>query len=280
MVGALLGDFIGSAYEFNPIKAKEFDLYTNRSHFTDDSVLTIAVADATLNYLQLILPANGYVHSEEAYKRILLRYIHSWALVYPFAGYGGRFRKWIESDNYEPYNSYGNGSAMRVSSIGWLFDNINDVLTFAKWSAEITHNHPEGIKGAQAVATAIFLARSGSSKEVIKNTIENNFGYNLNRTVDQIRPKYKFEVSCQKSVPEAIICFLDSDSYLDAVKNAISLGGDADTQACIAGSIAEAFYGTKVRLDGIPVDSSMNYVIQNFDNYLKHSGMNKKGLKI
>ena len=169
---------------------------------------------------------------------------------------------------------------MRVSSIGWLFDNINDVLTFAKWSAEITHNHPEGIKGAQAVATAIFLARSGSSKDEIKNTIENNFGYNLNRTVDQIRPKYKFEVSCQKSVPEAIICFLDSTDYLDAVKNAVSLGGDADTQACIAGGIAEAFYGTKVRLDGIPVDSSMNYVIQNFDNYLKHSGMNKKGLKV
>jgi ADP-ribosylglycohydrolase len=225
MIGAIAGDIIGSAYEHNPIKTKAFDLFGNGNTFTDDTVLTIAVAEAIL--------------TGRYYGTVIADYAER----YPKAGYGSSFKLWVKSWDRKPYNSYGNGSAMRVSPIGWAFNTVREVLLEAKRSAEVTHNHPEGIKGAQATALAVFRARTGASKAKIKAEIQKRFGYDLNRTLDQIRPTYSFDVTCQGSVPESIIAFLESDNYEDAVRNAVSLGGDADTQACIAGGIAESFYG-------------------------------------
>jgi len=227
MLGAIAGDIIGSIYEGRKsnIKSKDFPLFKERNSFTDDTVLTVAVADTILN--------NG------DYCQNLKQY----SFRYPYAGYGGNFKKWLWSDSNEPYNSWGNGSAMRVSPVGFAFNDLETVLTEAKKSAEVTHNHPEGIKGAQATAAAIFLARTGKSKEEIKSYIEEKFGYNLQRTIDEIRPNYRFDVSCQGSVPESIIAFLDSTDFEDAIRNAISIGGDSDTIACICGGIAQAFYG-------------------------------------
>jgi len=224
MLGAIAGDIIGSIYERHPIKTKDFPLFDPNCRFTDDSVLTVAVADAILK---------GRLY------QVSIREI---GRQYPHAGYGGSFIQWLGSDNPHPYNSWGNGSAMRVSPVGFAFNTEDEVLTEAKKSAEITHNHPEGIKGAQATALSIFLARTGHEKEAIRSEISNRFGYDLNRTVDQVRPSYSFDISCQGTVPEAIICFLDSDSYEDSIRNAVSLGGDSDTIACITGGIAEAFY--------------------------------------
>ncbi len=225
MLGAIAGDIIGSSYEFAGLKTKDFPLFSQYSRFTDDTVLTIAVADN-------LLYGGGYPKLLRAYYRN-----------YPQAGYGGKFAQWGASEDLEPYNSWGNGSAMRVSPIGYAFDNLDRVLLEAKISAEATHNHPEGIKGAQAIASAIFLARTGKSKLEIRDYIHTTFGYYLDRTLDEIRPGYTFELSCQASVPEAIIAFLESTDYEDAIRNAISLGGDSDTLACMAGGIAEAFYG-------------------------------------
>ena len=225
MIGALAGDIIGSIYEARPIKTKDFPLFSKRCRFTDDSVLTVAVAKA-------ILDGAGY---EDTVREIGRRY--------PNAGYGGSFIRWLMADRPRPYNSWGNGAAMRVSPVGFAFGGEKRVLNEAKRSAEMTHNHPEGIKGAQATALAVFLARTGSSKEDIRSKIGGGFGYDLERTVDTIRPGYSFDVSCQGTVPEAIIAFLDSDSWEDAVRNAVSLGGDSDTLACITGGIAEPFYG-------------------------------------
>jgi len=226
MIGAIAGDIIGSIYEQSPIKTKDFPLFDPRCRFTDDSVLTIAVADAILA---------GWPYG------ISIREI---GRRYPDAGYGGSFFRWLHSDDPQPYNSWGNGAAMRVSPVGFAFDTEKDVLYQAKKTAEITHNHPEGIKGAQAAALAVFLARTGHDKADIRKQITRRFEYDLDRTVDKIRPAYAFDISCQGTVPEAIIAFLDSVSYEDAVRNAVSLGGDSDTLACITGAIAEAFYGT------------------------------------
>ena len=225
MIGAIAGDIIGSAYEHRQIKTKEFPLFTVLCNFTDDTVLTVAIADA-------ILSGKPYADSV---RRIGSRY--------PDAGYGGFFIDWLYSPDPRPYNSWGNGSAMRVSPVGFASTTEDEVLAQAKATAEFTHNHPEGVKGAQATALAIFLARTGSDKESIRSRITSQFDYDLERTVDDIRPSYSFDVSCQGTVPEAIIAFLDSDSYEDAVRNAVSLGGDSDTLACITGGIAEAFYG-------------------------------------
>jgi ADP-ribosylglycohydrolase len=225
MIGAILGDIIGSVYEFDPIKTKEFKLFNRECRITDDTVMTIATADALLNKYPF----------EKAYME--------WGNRYPDAGYGGFFWRWLNTENPKPYNSYGNGSAMRVSPVGWLGTSLYAVNMLAKQSARVTHNHPEGIKGAQAIASAIFLARQGKSKEDIKIWIETHLGYDLSQPLDDIRLGYKFDETCQGSVPESIICFLESTSFEDAIRNAISLGGDADTQAAIAGSIAEAFYG-------------------------------------
>lgn len=245
MIGAIAGDVIGSVHEAAGTKTKDFPLFEPYSRFTDDSVLTIAVAQ------QLLL---GDAHAKGGYTARLHEFFH----YYPQAGYGGSFIGWALDRSTEPYNSWGNGSAMRVSPVGWACDDLPQVLAEAKRSAEVTHNHPEGIRGAQATAAAIFLARTGSSKAEIKAAIEQQFGYDLKRRLDDIRQRYCFDVSCQGSVPESIIAFLESTDYEDAIRSAISLGGDADTMACIAGGIAEAYYqdvpaeiiaGTMSRLD-------------------------------
>jgi ADP-ribosylglycohydrolase len=239
MIGALIGDIVGSVYEHRRIKTTSFPLFTAHSRFTDDSVLTIAVADA-------ILRGKAYADSIKEYARM-----------YPNAGYGLSFFQWVFSEGTEAYGSWGNGSAMRVSPVGYAFSSLEDVLFEAKKSAEVTHNHREGIKGAQAVASCIFLARNGHTKEEVKSFVEERFGYDLRRTCSEIRPNYRFDVSCQGSVPESIICFLESDGIVGAVRNAVSLGGDSDTMACIAGSIAEAFY-KKIPRD--VVESAMAYL--------------------
>ncbi|WP_298439703.1 ADP-ribosylglycohydrolase family protein [Geobacter sp.] len=224
MLGAIAGDIIGSVYEYQPIKSEEFPLFGPDSHFTDDTVMTVAVAHA-------ILEGIDYAAAMKAFGRR-----------HPDAGYGGSFIRWIFEDAVLPYNSWGNGAAMRVSPIGLAFDSVERVLREAKLSAEISHNHPEGIRGAQATALAVFLARTGAGKEAIRHEITRRFGYDLNRTITDVRPRYGFDVSCQGSVPEALIAFLDSRDYEDTVRKAVSLGGDSDTLACIAGGIAEAFY--------------------------------------
>jgi ADP-ribosylglycohydrolase len=224
MLGAIAGDVIGSVYEGAPIKATNFSLFHPNCRFTDDTVMTVAVADSILNQID-------YATSLKTFGR-----------KYPNAGYGGTFIEWLFQSDVQPYNSWGNGSAMRVSPIGFAFSGVESVLIEAKRSAEISHNHPEGIKGAQATALAVHLANKGENKEKIREEITKRFGYDLNRTVEEIRPSYYFDVSCQGSVPEAIIAFLDSESYEDAVRKAISLGGDSDTLACIAGGMAQAFY--------------------------------------
>jgi len=222
MIGAIAGDMIGSSYERYPIKHTNFDPVV--SAFTDETVLTIAIAYSIFNQADI---ASSLKKFAEKYYNL---------------PYGGGFRRWIRSWDNRPYNSFGNGSAMRVSPVGFAYDSIDDVLHQAKRTAEVTHNHPEGIKGARATALAIYLARMGESKDTIRNEITERFSYNLNRTVDEIRPNYSFDVTCQGSVPESIVAFLDADSWEDAVKKSISLGGDADTMACITGGIAQAYY--------------------------------------
>lgn len=224
LMGAICGDIIGSSYEGRKTKQFDFNLFTSRSRFTDDTVMTVAVADWIFSGKDLV------------------QCVQLWGNRYPHAGYGRTFKSWLHSHDPQPYNSWANGSAMRVSPIGWAFNDIDTVLEKAKGSAEITHNHPEGIKGAQAVAAAIYLARNGKSKEEIKSYIAEKFGYFLDRTINEIRPLYRFDVSCQGSVPESIIAFLESSDYETAVRLAVSLGGDADTMGAIAGSIAAAYY--------------------------------------
>jgi len=224
MFGAIAGDVIGSVYEYEEEKSVEFPLFVRESTFTDDSVLTVATASA-------ILDATPYDAAYLAFGRR-----------YPFAGYGGSFIEWLQLADPRPYNSWGNGSAMRVSPVGWALDTREEVLREAGRSAAVTHDHPEGIKGAQATALAVFLARSGASKEEIRDELTRLFSYNLRRSIEEIRPTYQFDVSCQGSVPEAIVAFLDSTDFESAVRLAVSLGGDADTQAAIAGAIAHAFY--------------------------------------
>ena len=239
MYGAILGDIIGSPYEGDMgAKTKDFILFDKGCRFTDDTVMTIAVAEALM-----IANGRGLSRNEKALKDMIIDSMHSWGHKYPYAGYGGAFDKWLKLHDREPYNSWGNGSAMRVSAAGWLYDDIDTTRRIAGWTAEVTHNHPEGVKGAEAVAAAIFMARTGSSKEEIREYVTNEFWYDLKRTCDEIRPTYRFDVSCQGSVPEAIIAFLDGENFEDVIRNAISLGGDTDTIGCIAGSIAEAFYG-------------------------------------
>ncbi|NOZ90724.1 MAG: ADP-ribosylglycohydrolase family protein [Epsilonproteobacteria bacterium] len=247
MLGAIAGDIIGSYYEFHKIKTKEFKLFHPKSKFTDDTTLSMAIAKSLLD--------------NEPY----LDNVVDFGLRYFEVGYGGSFKRWLKSENHEPYNSWGNGSAMRVNPIAWAFDTEEKVLEEARKSAEITHNHPEGIKGAEATALAIFMARNGATKEAIREQISTQFGYDLKRTVDEIRPDYKFEVSCQKSVPESIICFLDSNSFEDCIRNCVSLGGDADTMGAIASGIAEAYYGIPEEIE----KRIWNYLSDEFREILK-----------
>jgi len=230
MLGAIAGDIAGSAYEWNRVADRDFPLFPDTADFTDDSVLTIAVAEAILRRIDGGIPD---------YRKAIHEYGRKWR----GRGYGGMFRGWLASSDPKPYNSYGNGSAMRASPVAWAYNDEATVLRQAAHSAEVTHNHSEGIKGAQSTALAIFLARNGETKDAIRSRIEREFDYDLQRSVEQIRPVYSFDVTCQGSVPESIIAFMDSIDFESAIRNGIWLGGDADTQACIAGSIAEAFYG-------------------------------------
>ena len=235
MIGAILGDMIGAPYEFDMgNKTKDFPLFSRRSEFTDDSVMTIAVAEALMDTMG---------KKDDEIRAALTASMQKWGSIYPYAGYGGMFSRWLRSSHPEPYGSFGNGSAMRVSSAGWLFDTLEETRHMAKLTAEVTHNHPEGIKGAEATACAIFLARNGRSKEEIREYIISEFGYDLSRTCDEIRPGYHHVETCQKTVPEAITAFMEGTDFEDVIRTAVSLGGDCDTLTCIAGGMAEAFYG-------------------------------------
>lgn len=236
MLGAILGDMIGAPYEFdhNNIKTTEFPLLSYRSHFTDDTVMTVAVARA----LRL-----SYGRSDEVICETLVREMQTFGTKYPNAGYGGRFRGWLHEKNPQPYNSYGNGSAMRVSPAGWMYPTLEETLHAAELTARVTHNHPEGIKGAKATAAAIFLARAGQEKDALGDYLEREFGYDLTTSLDVIRPDYHMDETCQGSVPQAIRAFLEGNSYEEVIRLAVSIGGDSDTIACIAGGIAEAYYG-------------------------------------
>ena len=226
MLGAITGDVVGSVYEWSNIKHKDFKpLFSQRAFFTDDSVLTVALMDA--------------IDRSVSYDTVMRWYYTQ----HPHAGYGHRFHHWCKYDTGMAYNSWGNGSAMRTSAVGYAYDTLEDVLEKAEHFASFTHNHPEGIKGAQATSACIFMARKGATKEAIRTYISGQFGYDLNRTIDDIRPDYKFNESCQGTVPEAIVAFLDSTDFEDAIRCAVSLGGDSDTLTCITGGIAEAFYG-------------------------------------
>ncbi len=249
MIGAIIGDIAGAVYEFNNTKSADFDLLPDESFFTDDTVLTIATADCILNN------GNFAVYYKEYFKN------------YPNRGYGARFADWGASGSLEPYNSFGNGSAMRVSPVGFAFNDMPAVMKKARESAEVTHNHPEGIKGAQAIAACILKARKKGHKEQIKKLIEEKFGYDLSFTLDEIRYSYSFDETCQGSVPQAIKAFLESDDFEDAIRKAILVGGDSDTIACMAGGIAEAYYGVpellkKQALEKL--DSNMAGIIEEF----------------
>lgn len=225
MLGSIAGDIIGSVHEGAGTKTKEFPLFVPRSRFTDDTVLSVAVAEWLLTGKDLVDLFHRYTHA------------------YPRRGYGGAFRRWAAQRERDPYGSYGNGSAMRVSPVGFAFESIAETVEWAGRSAAVTHDHPEGIRGAQATAAAVFLARRGKDREEIRREIRSRFGYDLSGTLDEIRPTYRFDVTCQGTVPQALVAFLDSTDFEDAIRNAISLGGDADTLACITGGIAEAYYG-------------------------------------
>ena len=260
MYGALLGDMIGAPYEFDRgNKSKEFPLFCEHSRFTDDSVMTIAVAEALLDSRFL---------DDDSIRAALIKSMRKWGKKYPDAGYGRKFLCWLREKDPKPYGSCGNGSAMRVSAAGWLFDTLEETREKARLTAEVTHDHPEGIKGAEAASSAIFLARTGRSKEEIRDYIVQEFGYDLSRTCDQIRPSYYHNESCQKTVPEAITAFLEGTDFEDVIRTAVSLGGDCDTLTCIAGSIAEAFYGVPAILKAecrrrLPED--MAYILGRFD---------------
>lgn len=228
IIGAIAGDIIGSTREWNSIKTKNFQLFESNSVFTDDTIMTVAVAN--------------WLMTDKDSQNVLIDELQYWGNKYPGAGYGRSFGNWLLSDNPQPYDSWANGSAMRVSPVAWVGNNLEEVQKLAYSSSIVSHDHPEGIKGALSTADAIYLARTGSSKKEIKEHIENEYGYDLSRSLDEIRPFYSFDVSCKGSVPESIICFLEGTDFEDTVRNAVSLGGDADTQAAIAGSIASAYW--------------------------------------
>jgi ADP-ribosylglycohydrolase len=265
MFGAILGDIIGSPYEFDRgSKSKDFPLFSAKSTYTDDTVMTLAVCRAFLD----VQPGD----TDEKILQILAARMRQFGRMYPRAGYGGRFRHWLRDPDGKAYYSYGNGSAMRVSSAAWMYRDLDAVRHAARLSAEVTHNHPEGIKGAEATASAIFLARTGSSKAEIREYTEREFGYDLSRTCDEIRPDYRHVESCMETVPEAVTAFLEGNSFEDVIRTAVSLGGDCDTLTAIAGSIAEGFYGVPEELKEEcrhRLPESMLEVLEAFEEYQK-----------
>lgn len=263
MIGAILGDIIGSRFEFDRGgKTKDFELLTKECCFTDDSVMTIAIADCLLRDYKTL--------DEIQIKNNIIKSMQFWANKYPCAGYGSSFFLWLGSKNPKPYNSYGNGSAMRVSSVGWLFNTLEETRTIARWSAEVSHNHPEGIKGAECTASVIYLARTNHSKEEIKRYIDKEFKYDYSESLDDMRNRHEHIETCMDSLPKALRSFFDANSYEDAIRNAVSLGGDTDTLAAITGAMAEAFYGIPENLKELVysyIPSDFIEVIDNF--YLK-----------
>ena len=240
MYGAIIGDIVGSRYEFdNGNKSRDFYFFSGACNFTDDTVMTVAVAEALMDC--------AMDAGEDEIKTKLIASMKKWGKKYPNAGYGSRFIQWVLSEDPEPYGSYGNGSGMRVSSVGWLFDSLERTREVARWTAEVTHNHPEGIKGAESTASAIYLARTGATKKEIREYLEKEFGYDLSRTLDEIRPGYYHVEDCMHTMPEAFECFLEADSYEETIRNVVYIGGDTDTLGAIAGAIAEAMWD-------IPVD--------------------------
>ena len=235
MIGAILGDVVGSIYEFDNIKTKEFELFDKKCFFTDDSVMTVAIAEALLQAEEI------NEENLEDFKENLITVMHEIGVKYPDCGYGGHFLVWMLRNKREPYNSFGNGSAMRVSSVGWYAKTLEDAELIAKATAEVSHNHPEGIKGAVATAGAVFLARTGATMGELRDYISKY--YTIDFTIDEIRPVYKFNETCQGTVPQAMQAFFESTSFEDAIRNAISIGGDSDTLAAITGAVAEAYYG-------------------------------------
>ena len=263
MFGAILGDIIGSRFEFDRAgHTKDFELITNKCHFTDDSVMTIAVAHAAL--------ISGPDADEDSFKSTLINCMQYWGRTYPYAGYGSRFIKWVFSSDPQPYGSYGNGSAMRVSPVGWLYDSLERTLQVAKWSAEVSHNHPEGIKGAQCTAAVIYLARTGKTKEEIEEYVKNNFDYDFSESLDEMRKRHEHVETCMDSLPKALRSFFDGDSYQDVVRNAVSLGGDTDTLAAIAGAMGEAYYGMPEQLKEKCIELSPSAAREVIDSYLNH----------
>lgn len=261
MYGAILGDMVGAPYEFDRGgKSKNFKFWSNGCRYTDDSVMSIAVADALIRA--------GLDGTKSKIKKAVVAAMQDWGRRYPDAGYGGAFRGWLRNPDPKPYNSWGNGSAMRVSAVGWLYDSLERTREVARLTAEVTHNHPEGIKGAEATVSAIFMARNGASKKEIREYITDEFHYDLSRTCDEIRPTYRHVESCQETVPEALTAFLEGEDFEDVIRTAVSLGGDCDTLTCIAGGIAEAFYGiphemkTEVRSR---LEEDMREVLDAFD---------------
>ena len=246
MIGAIIGDIVGSRFEFNNHRSKVFELFTVECEVTDDSIMTIAVAKAIMETEKRIKPLLNEHGINYRYNELLenmtIKYMQEIGRKYPYCGYGGMFGRWIFSDNPEPYNSFGNGAAMRISPVGFIAQTDYEVCELSEIVTSTTHNHIEGIKGAEATAVAIFMATRGFSKEEISHKINKNY-YNLNFTIDEIRDIYEFNETCQETVPQAIVAFLDSTSFEDAIRTAISVGGDSDTLAAITGSIAEAYYG-------------------------------------
>lgn len=254
MWGAIIGDVVGSLFERFNHKSKDFELFHALSHYTDDTVMTIATMDALLRNIPF----------EVAYKE--------WYRKYPKAGYGQRFREWGKDDSYEPLRSYGNGSAMRVSPVAYWKDSFEEIMEIAKQSTNVTHNHPEGVKGAQAVASAIFLARTNKSKEEIKKFIEETFDYDLSEPTDSIRKWYKFDVTCQGSVPQAIRCFYEATDFEDAIRLAISIGGDSDTIGCMTGSMAEAYYPIEGKIKQETLNRLPREFVDVFQSFLQKTG--------
>ena len=262
MLGALTGDIVGSIYEWSNIKTTDFPLFQDHCRFTDDSVLTVALAESIL--------------TGEPYGALMKRYCRN----YPKAGYGKSFLRWAQSESARPYHSWGNGSAMRITPAAWAFDSLAEVLQKAKEYSILTHDHPEGIRGAQATAAAVFLGRTGASKEEIRDVVTGKFGYDLSRSCAEIRPDYTFDVSCQGTLPQAVAAFLESTDFESAIRLAISLGGDSDTLACITGGIAQAYYG------GVPesiaekalnfLDDSLRRVTVEFEEKYVRSNRDKK----
>lgn len=259
MIGAITGDIAGSRFEFDNRKFKKFTFFHKDCDFTDDSVMTLAVAKALYTY--------GRVKDYEDFKEHLVRVMHEVGVKYPDCGYGGRFLVWMLGKDHRPYNSYGNGSAMRVSPVGWVAKNIRECEKLAAATAEVSHNHPEGIKGAVAVAGAVFLARKGKSKKEIKRYVSKYYKFDF--TLDEIRDGYDFQVSCQRSVPQALEAFFESEGFEDAIRNAVSIGGDSDTLAAIAGSVAEAYYGIEEDMRETALSYLDDYLLKIAEDFAK-----------